>query len=229
MRRFTTIFLAVFLTGIAIAQEKELRETDNFTAISVSSGIDLYYTQSTETKVEVVCKKDDLHRLKTEVEGNTLKVYMRGSNSWKWNDRNVPKVYVSSPHLKNLMSSGGADVYGQNMVNELIMKISSSGGADIYIEVRCEELKISTSGGSDIKIKGTADRLFATSSGGSDLNARELKAKSVKVTSSGGSDAIVWADNEITANASGGSDIVYYGNPEHKNLNESGAGDITHR
>lgn len=229
MRKFTTVVLALILASISFAQEKEIRKVSDFSGISVSSGIDLYVTQSSDSKVEVVCKKDDLHRLKTEVEGNTLKVYMKGNNSWSWNRKTAPKVYVSCQHVKNLVSSGGSDIYGQNVIVEPYMKISSSGGSDIYIEVKAEELKLTTSGGSDIKIKGTTDKLLASSSGGSDINARELKAQVVKVTTSGGSDAIVWAGKEIVANASGGSDIVYYGNPEHKNLNESGAGDISQR
>ncbi|MCU4156294.1 DUF2807 domain-containing protein [Carboxylicivirga sp. A043] len=229
MRKITLIALIVCFAGVLVAQEKEKRSIGEFSSVSVSSGIDLYLTQSSAVELEVECRKDDLHRLRTEVEGKTLKIYMKGNSSWNWNNKTVPKVYLSFKQLEKLIASGGSDIYGQNTIDQEYLEVSTSGGADIYVEVKTTELKLTTSGGSDLKIKGTTDKLTASSSGGSDINARELKAQRVKVTSSGGSDAIVWAEKEIMANASGGSDIVYYGNPEIKQLNESGAGDISHR
>ncbi len=229
MRNVIMLTMLLLVVGIVTAQEKEKRSVADFNRIDVASGIDLYLTQADAIDVEVVCKKDDLHRLVTEVEGNTLKVYMKGNFSWNWSSSSTPKVYVSFKQMEALSASGGSDVYGQNVIAQAYLKLTSSGGSDVYIEVKSEDVKISTSGGSDIKINGTTNKLTATSSGGSDINARDLKAETVKVTSSGGSDAVVWAKKEIVANASGGSDIVFYGNPEHKQLNESGAGDITQR
>ncbi len=225
------MMLALLLTisTVVFSQEKEKREVDNFSRVSVSSGIDLYLTQSDKIELEVECRKEILHKLMTEVEGNTLKVYIKGNGGWNWSNNSTPKVYVSIKQLNELTASGGSDVYGQNMIDQSMMKINTSGGSDVYIEVKTDELTLTTSGGSDIKIKGTADKLMASTSGGSDINARDLKAQIVKVTSSGGSDAIVWAEKSIVANASGGSDIVFYGNPEQKQLNESGAGDISQR
>ncbi|MBR8538030.1 DUF2807 domain-containing protein [Carboxylicivirga sediminis] len=229
MRKLMMLTMLMLMATVVFAQEKEKRSVGDFTRITVSSGIDLYLSQADANDVEVECKKDDLHRLMTEVEGNTLKIYMKGNFSWNWSTKTTPKVYVSVKQLEALSASGGSDVYGQNVLEQPVLKLSSSGGSDVYIEVKSDELKLTTSGGSDIKIKGVVGQLIATSSGGSDINARDLKAETVKVTSSGGSDAIVWANKEIIANASGGSDIVFYGNPEIKQLNESGAGDISQR
>jgi hypothetical protein len=229
MRNLMMMAMFVLITTIAISQEKEKRAVGDFSQVAVSSGIDLYLTQAADEQLEVVCRKEMLHKLITEVEGNTLKVYIKGNGGWNWGNEAVPKVYVSFKQLESLEASGGSDVYGQNMVEQTVMKINTSGGSDVYIEVKTEDLTLTTSGGSDIKIKGTTDKLTASSSGGSDINARDLKAQMVKVTSSGGSDAIVYAEKEIIANASGGSDIVFYGNPQQKQLNESGAGDISQR
>lgn len=229
MRKTILITLIACIASVAIAQEKEKRSVGDFSAVTVSSGIDLYLTQSDDVDLAVECRKDDLHKLQTEVEGSTLKIYMKGNANWGWTSKTVPKVYLSFKQLEKIVASGGSDIYGQTVIEQEYLKVSTSGGADIYVEVKTGEIKLTTSGGSDIKIKGTTDKLIASSSGGSDINARELKAQTVKVTSSGGSDAIVWAEKEIIANASGGSDITYYGNPEIKQLNESGAGDISHR
>ncbi len=228
-QRLSLLFITSLLVTILTAQEKEKRTISDFSNISVSSGIDLYITQSDAIDLEVICDKSELHRLITKVEDNTLKIYMKGDYSWNWSKNKVPKVYVSYKELTELSANGGSDIYGQNVITSPKLNINSSGGADIYAEVKTDELKINSSGGSDIKIKGAATKLTASASGGADINARELKAQIVKVNSSGGADAIVWAEKEITAKASGGSDIDYYGNPKVKSLSESGAGDIHHR
>ncbi|TRX61580.1 head GIN domain-containing protein [Carboxylicivirga sp. M1479] len=229
MKRITLVALAVLLTLSSFSQEKEKRNVDDFDKISVSSGIDLYLTQSDGIEVDVTCGKSDIHRLKTEVVGSTLKIYMKGNGVWNWNSKTVPKVYVVFDQLEKLSASGGSDVHGQNEIQQNNLMILSSGGSDVYLELKTDELTLETSGGSDLKLSGTTQLLVASSSGGSDINARNLKAQKVKVSTSGGSDAIVWAEKEIVANASGGSDVTYYGNPQVKQLNESGAGDISHR
>ncbi len=229
MRHSLLLFILLLSFSSVNGQEKETRTVDAFTNISVASGIDLYLRQGAEVNVEVECKKDDIHRLKTVVEGNTLKIYMKGSGRWSWSKSTNPKVYVTFEELIGITASGGSDVYGQNSFLTQALKVNSSGGSDLYLDVTVTSLKLSSSGGSDIKIKGSAEQLVANASSGSDINAKELKAQKVKITSSGGSDAIVWAVKEIVADASGGSDITYYGEPEVKQLNESGAGDISHR
>jgi len=228
-QRLSLLLLSFLFTTLLVAQEKEKRSIGDFSRISVSSGIDLYLTQADAVDLEVVCDKSDINRLKTEVEGNTLKIYMKGNSSWSWSKSNTPKVYVSFKNIEALLASGGSDIYGQNTITENSLSIKSSGGADIYAEIKTETVKISCSGGADVKIKGSTNYLEASASGGADINARELKAQKVKVNSSGGADAIVWAEKEIIANASGGSDIDYYGNPEIKQVSESAAGDINKR
>jgi len=226
IQKLTALLIATLFTITLFAQDKENRTVNNFSSINVSSGIDLYITQGDAIDLKVICDKSELHRLITEVEGNTLKIYMKGNNNWSWANNNAPKVYVTFKQISEINANGGSDVYGQNTISAESLLIKSSGGADIYADIKTDELKINSSGGSDIKIKGTTNTLTASASGGSDINARELKAQKVKVNSSGGADAVVWAEKEIIANASGGSDIDYYGNPEIKQLSESGAGDI---
>jgi hypothetical protein len=67
------------------------------------------------------------------------------------------------------------------------------------------------------------------SSGGSDLNASRLTANTAEVESSGGSDLSIAVRDAIVANASGGSDISYSGQPTTVKVNASGGGDVRQR
>ena len=73
----------ILITGCTVnAQQKgtivyddnvEVRQVPNFTAIKVSSAIDLYLTQSNEIKVAVSASNDEIRgRVITEVQGGTL-------------------------------------------------------------------------------------------------------------------------------------------------------------
>ncbi len=225
-RSITMLFLILFALSIQ-AQEKETRTVGDFTKINVSSGINLYLTQGDKIEVVVESDKSDMHKIITEVDGNTLRIYNK--KSYNWGMHKAPKVYLTVKDIDYISSNGGADVYGQNLIVTEKLKVSTSGGADAYLEIQSSDVVLSTSGGSDIKIKGSTVNLEASASGGSDINANELKAQIVHVTASGGADATVWAEKQITAKASGGGDIDYFGNPEIKNIHESGGGDISKR
>jgi len=222
----TTLFLFIAITSLN-AQEKETRTIGDFSKIKVSSGINLYITQGDEIEVMIECDKSEMHKIITEVHNNTLNIY--NEKNYMWGINKAPKVYLTFRNIDEINCGGGADVYGQNTINVERLKVTTSGGADAYIEVIAKDVILSTSGGSDIKIKGTTTNLDASASGGSDIHAAELKAQNVTVKTSGGADAKVWAEKLLTAKASGGSDIDYFGNPERKDINESGGGDISQR
>lgn len=225
-----TLFLFAFLGFISNAinaQEKENRTIEDFSAIEVSSGINLYITQGDEINLLVECEKSEMHKIITEVKNGTLHVYNK--NSYKWGMNKAPKVHLTFKSLSSITCSGGADVYSQNTIKEKNLIVTTNGGADAYLDIISEELSLKTSGGSDIKIKGTTQNLKASASGGSDIHASDLKAQTVIVSTSGGADASVWATESITAKASGGGDVDYRGNPKIKNITESGGGDITQK
>ena len=67
------------------------------------------------------------------------------------------------------------------------------------------------------------------SSGGSDFNASGLQTEEADLHSSGGSDLSIAVRDRIVANASGGSDITYSGEPRSVNVNASGGSDIRRR
>jgi hypothetical protein len=91
------------------------------------------------------------------------------------------------------------------------------------------ELEAMSSGGSDLRLSGTADSVAIQASGGSDIDARDLRARAVDIQTSGGSDAVIDVSERLVAQASGGSDIVYSGNPATADIDEGGGAGVTRR
>ncbi len=222
--RLLTLIIAVVTATSIFSQIKEVRKTTPFSSISVSSGIDVYLTQSDEIKVEIEADKSSLHRIITEVKEETLHIYVKGR--FKWSAKDCKKVYVSAPVFKKILASGGADIRSTGNIQIDNLFVSSSGGADIYLTSETQSIKLKCSGGADISVKGSTDSLDANCSGGSDIDAKKLMAKYANVNASGGSDIEVYVTEELKANASGGGDVHYTGSPKSKDINESGGGDV---
>ena len=224
-------FIAISSSAL-IAQEIERKENfTNFNGIAVSSGIDLYLTQSTSEKIVLKGNSKVLDKIKVSKDASgILKFEFKESGSmgnWTWGKDNSVKAYVSFKSLNNLTASGGSDVVSEGQFNLQTLDIKSSGGSDINIDLIVKDLKVITSGGSDIYLKGRAETFSVYCSGGSDVDAFELEAGDVVATMSGGSDAELNASKTISIAASGASDVTYKGTATKKSIVSTGASDIT--
>lgn len=218
-----------FMQGDINAQNREERKVnDGFAGIEVSSGVDLILEQGEDTKIIVEATSKHIDKVTTEVKNGVLKVDMEGG-IFSWFENRSAKVYVTMSEIETLSASGGADLMSKDEIRSEKLEVSSSGGADVNIEVQATHVVLNSSGGSEIVASGETDHLDASASGGADGKARELKARFVTASSSGGADVEVYASEEISAFASGGSDINYFGPAKMIEKDESGAGGVTHR
>ena len=229
---FRLFLLGIFTSGTILstisAQEKESRPIPSIiTQVYVSSGIDLYVTQGNTISLEIEADKSFMDKIITEVKGHELHIYTQTRISWK--RTTVPKVHLTINQLNRIVCSAGADVYTQNSIKADTLELKASSGADLYATVDTKLLKLKSSSGSDIKVKGKSRSLIASAGSGSDIIADDLAAKYVKVSTSSGSDAKVYALESIDAHASSGSDIIFYGNPTTKNIEKSSGGDVTQK
>jgi len=256
------LFAFLLLAGFAVnAQEKtsviydenaELRKVSSFTAISVSSAIDLYLTQSNKNDVAVSASNDEIRdHIITEVVGGTLIIRLGDKGNWmswrKWGNYKT-KAYVSIKDIDALTASGASNVHLVNTIESPKMRIKLSGASDfkgnikagvlMYQltgasdykgEVVANSIDIEGSGASNIELTGTVDDLSVGISGASDAKLYNLTAKGAILKASGASHVGVTVTEILKASASGASDINYKGNPNVKESNTSGASNIRHR
>lgn len=228
--RYSSVTLLSF-TAIALAasaQQSALRPLAGFDAIEVGGGIDLDVRQGQEFVVEVEAEGDPADII-TELRDKTLVIRHKSSRSFfQWNDDDA-RVRVTLPALAALTASGGSDARAQGTFAGDNLKLVASGGSDLTIAVSTGALDATASGGSDLRLSGSARSARIRSSGGSDLDASQLMVDEVEVDSSGGSDVMVAVRNSIVGSASGGSDIVYSGEPRTVDVDSSGGSDVRRR
>lgn len=189
------------------------RNVSGYHAIEVSGGIDLYLSQGDEAVAVSAAKDEYRDKIITEVVNGVLKIHFEWKNSnlkIDWGNRKM-KAYVSFKNLDGLEASGGSDVIVDGTIKTTKMNMEISGGSDFKGKVEADELRINASGGSDVSISGKAARLTIDANGGSDFNGYDFASDICNVEASGGSDVEITVNKELSASASGGSDIHYKG------------------
>ena len=228
MKKLFSLLVITGLITTASAQKTisdanaQKRNVSGFHAIEVSGGIDLYLSQGEEAVAVSAAKTEYRDKIITEVKDGVLKIWFdwKNSSKFEWSNRKM-KAYVSFKNIDRLEGSGGSDISIDGSIKVAKLEMEISGGSDFDGKVETDELKIHASGGSDVDISGKAARLTIDASGGSDFKGYDLASDICNVEASGGSDVHVTVNKELSANASGGSDVYYKGTGMIRDLKTS--------
>ncbi|WP_372935445.1 head GIN domain-containing protein, partial [Seonamhaeicola sp.] len=136
------------------------------------------------------------------------------------------KIHVSFKNVSAISATSGSDVNSTNTISSEELELKTTSGSDMSLDVITTVLNCKSTSGSDLRLSGKTQKLIAEATSGSDINARDLKAKSSHVEVTSGADITVNTSKELTANATSGGDIKYYGNPKIVNKNNSSSGSI---
>jgi hypothetical protein len=205
-----------------------LREGKGYEAIEVSDGIDLFISYGEEAIAVSASETKYRDKIKTVVQNGILKISY-DEKGISWNTKRNLKAYVSFKKLTALAASGGSDINVDGSIKGNELTIEISGGCDFKGRVDVNKLTIDQSGGSDVNISGTASKVSISASGGSDFNGSSLITDFCDADASGGSDVEITANKEITAKASGASDISYKGAASLIESKSSGASNVSKR
>jgi hypothetical protein len=235
MKKILVIAAGLLFSLFSFAQKindpnAEIREAKDYHSIKLSSSFDVYITQSNEESVAVsASEKKYMDEIEVKVEGGVLSIGMN-KNGWmkKWNgDKMKLKAYISFKTLKKLDVSGACDVYFQGVVKANDLKIHLSGASDIKGDIDVNKLDVDLSGASDITVKGKASTLKIQASGASDFKGYGLNTEFCDVDVSGASGVKITVNKELSAKATGASDVRYQGTGLIREIKTSGASSVS--
>lgn len=211
---FRSAALAALFIGTstlaALAQDGgQLRPVGSFEQVRASGAINVVLRQG-PAEVRVEATPEVLAKVRTEVEGGTLKIY-REKSGFSFGKSEKVTVYVAAPHLTGVEVSGASDVKGASPISAEQFSIKASGASDVTLQLTAQQLTAHASGASDIRLTGRVERQQVHVSGASDYRAYELKSQHAQVDASGASDAFVYVDQQLDAHTSGASDVHYKG------------------
>jgi hypothetical protein len=190
------------------SSEKETEIPDGvykFTSesLSYSNGTIKIVIDPSADSSKVVCDDNIIDDISLEVSGST--VTLSGNESVMYDGINCT------------VTIGAA-------VNEV--EVNGAVDVDYTVADDVTEVKVSESGACSVAVKGECDSAEFEVSGSSTIDSVSLKAADVAVTATGASNAGVYAENSIDANASGASAITYSGSPQTVNQSASGTATV---
>jgi hypothetical protein len=197
-----SIFTCVQGSGIT---KVETRNIAPFKQIDVSGAVDVEVVGQKDFKIDVQADDNILELVKTEVSGETLKIYVKERIS----RRSPIKIFVSMPELTGAEISGASKFTGNN--------------------IKTETLNLDVSGASKIELNGEAQNINIDASGASKINTENFKVAKAIVDVSGATSVSVNATEEVRAEASGASKVNYVGEPKNVIKDVSGAGKVSQK
>ena len=235
MKNIKTILSALLLVVIAtsctfVAQKKEKVEKSfsvkSFTSVRSHIVGNVIYTQSDDVSVYAEGDKKLMDLLViTEESDGALHIFLDAKI------KNLSKrdltVYISSPTIEKVASSGvgGFKMEGSVDVDDLIIDFEGVGNLEAMY-LRANSVEATYEGVGNLKLGGTANHLEIDSDGVGLVDAEKLRAKDVVVRANGVGGVRVYASESIDAYNNGVGNITYYGDPEVKDLKNSGVGKI---
>lgn len=211
MLPLSLIFLVLFLgcremgvkgSGNVVTEQRLI---EDFNKLEVSGAYNIEVLVGLETSLEISAEDNLQQYILTEVINNKLRI----ENSRAIAPKRKIRINITVPDLEEISSSGVSNIY--------------AAGIDE------QEFLLDLSGAGFIELQGKVEQFTVELSGAGRLEAKELFARFVDISSSGASNADVYASESIRAEISGVGNINYYGEPVDIRTNVSGLGRIIKR
>lgn len=233
MKKIYVLFLALFaVTGVRAQQindpNAEVRDARDFHGISVSSAFDVYITQGNTEAVAVSASENKYReRITVEVKAGILHIgYDNKGMNWGSGNKKL-KAYISFKQIDRLRVSGACDVFVTGTLKAENLDIEQSGASDLKGKLDVNKLTVDLSGASDMQLSGVARQLSVEASGASGFKGYDLVTDICDARASGASDIKVTVNKELSANASGASDVRYRGEGVIRDLRSSGSSSVS--
>jgi len=226
------LLIAGFLSacqGVVLGSgDPETRSFDytDFTRIEAHNGFQVEIIESSSYSIAVTTDDNVWKYLDVSKDGDTLIIEFEWNRSYT---NVIKEAVITMPDIESLQLSGGSqgDIDGFGSSNDFSAKLS--GGSRLEGTITAGESKLSLSGGSRITLSGSSDNLIVDSSGGSRVNLEDFPVNDADISISGGGFADIRMDGILDANLSGGSKVIYTGNPKLGDMELSGGSTVSRK
>lgn len=222
----------------------ETRQVDSMVVtVDLNGPIDLTLTQGQVASLKVRGEQRSLQNIETIQDGRDLHI---GTKGMLLNPRHRLQVELVLPMLEELTvrSSGDTKVSGFNG-NKMDLRLNGSGNVNFAGRYRTlsagvhgsgnlnlnagsgESVELELVGSGNINASGSCKTLDAQLTGSGDLDARHLAADKVTVNLKGSGTSHVFAKQSADLTLRGSGDIRVLGNPDHRNVDRSGSGNVS--
>jgi hypothetical protein len=219
-----TLITLLFMIGcqLAVAQNKIIREVNQFDHVHVTEKIDVQLRESDTHKVTFTATGIDYDNIVTEVDGRELRVKLKPGI---YKDYKIDFI-IEYVKLRTIEAGNGAKITGLNTLAGDEMTIKASGNAVVNASVKVNALKAQLSTSGRIEIDGEAEFQEVEANTYGKYHGFELKADDGFVKANTGAEAVVYVVDQFEGSASSKGTIKYRGSPNNVKSTTSLGGEI---
>ncbi len=214
----TMAFLKVNAQDTINKQEiKHVFTLPAFTGIDVSDASTVFLSQG-----DVQSVKSDDYGMDLNVKDGILKITPNATAT----DGISNSIFITSPKIKVISTSGVAKVKTLNTLNIDTFNIFTTGASEINLTINAtKSIDVIMGGASNVTLKGNTSVIFANLSGACNLTAKNLKAKSGVIIVSGISNAKVNITEHLEIQKAGMGKVTYENKPKSTQVTTKPNGD----
>jgi len=190
----------------------EGRTLQQFDKIIIDIAADATIEVGKPHTVEVKAQSNLMEHIKTEVTGNTLRIYNEGLI---FNNSDI-NIIVQVPSLSALELQGAADVRTTGDIKGTNFELDVLGASEIDIdELHVDNLDVKLSGASELQInRGTVGKAKYKVTGAGEIRAEAVETKDVSARVSGAGEMSLFVTEKLDADITGAGEIDYRGHPQ---------------
>jgi len=215
-------------SGLVIGSSNPITEEmdlSDFTIVEVGWGFEVEITQSSSYSINITAEDNLFDYILVSKTGDTLTIGLKWGYSYQFL---TLRTEITMPDLYELEFSGGTQgtIEGFGSSHDFIVELS--GGSSLSgIFTTSEDAQFTLSGGSHLtELDGAANDLFISASGGSVLELSDFLVHDADIEFSGGSQGTINLNGRLDADVSGGSHLLYIGEPTMGDIQESGGSTV---
>jgi hypothetical protein len=209
-------------TGNVVTQEEAIT---GFDKVDISQSFNVDITQGNNFRVVIRVDDNLVEHLNVVKQGSTLKIGLDPNRSYTIIDATM-EAEVTMPELVGLDISGSSDAKVSGFESSKSLVVDLSGNSGLLGDITAGDSRFDVSGNSSVTITGSAGDITVDASGSSEVDLTDFPASDGTVDASGSSTVTVNLSGRLNADASGGSNIYYLGDPTLGVIDTSGSSTI---
>ncbi len=212
--------------------ETEHRNTELFSEVTNSTGIDVIFLKADSVTIAVTAESNLFDHIVTETSGGNLEIRTSPRSSCiDFNRR--PLIVITAPELSAAVLTGSGDMSadtlsggtvtvkstgsgnlaaGTIICQDLFVTLTGSGDVDIE-NSSCQNPELVITGSGDLGIKGSGTHCIIKVTGSGDIDAYEFPVVTATETITGSGDIHTLVENSLNAAITGSGNIYLKGNP----------------
>lgn len=207
------------ISGNGIAAT-ENRITPDFSRILSEGAFDVHIARGENFEMVVNAESNILPYIETDVNGNLLRIHVRGLHSVS--NRLPMEIFITVPELCEIKQSGSGIIStGEFETRHFDLAVSGSGSIETAVNATSVDAVISGSG--ILILSGTASNADFAVSGSGKIEATRMNLNHCDAAISGSGNMWIRVEQQINASISGSGNIYYAGSPAiSKHISGSG-------